>query len=308
MVCRSIRLIAVALVASCWLATGHAQEKRVVGTVTVPAPVTLLPEEGRTPLTTLTEGSVVQVLAEEEGWYRISFQDSYLWGDRIGYVRAEHVKVSAPVNGTPLVRPLTPGAPVGRLARGGLDDESIAIAVTKGIQSKGGQAGVRLLADGRPWTGWRANAGVSAKTPDLRLQIHTPLTWIQQVASEAAREGRAFGPNDLTVDMTAPVLRVVAYLETTRATTSSLLRRIVLRGVTGDAVVEPISQEPFSEHVVIARGGPSLFQGLRVTFPIDAVRRLRGRSDGEIEVVIIGASGAEKRVRLTKAHLDALPM
>lgn len=307
MVRRSIRLIAIVLAVSCWLATGKAQETRVFGTVTVPAPVTLLPDEGRTPLATLTEGTEVQVLAKEEGWYRISFQDSYLWGDRIGYVRAEHVKVSAAVKGVPLARPLTPGAPVGRLVRGSLDDESIAIAITSGIESRGRQSGLRLLDNGQPWTGWRAVGGAAGRNTAIRLQVHTPLTWIRQVASEAAREGRRFTPSDLTADMTAPVLRVVAYVEAAASSEDARLRRIVLRGER-DGVVQPISHEPFSEHVMIARGGASVFEGLRTTFPMDAVRRLRGETDDELVLVIIGARGTETRVRLTKAHLDALPM
>jgi len=57
----------------------------------VDAPVRLYPDLNRTPLATLPPGTPVQIMEKQGEWLRISFRDSSL-GDRVGFVRAEHIK------------------------------------------------------------------------------------------------------------------------------------------------------------------------------------------------------------------------
>ena len=293
-------LLIVPLVAALCTASvpGSAQEARVIATVAAGAPVTLLPDASRTPLATLDEGTQVKLLgAAEDGWYRVSFQDSYLWGDRIGYVRAEHVRLGAATPpATPPGSSAVPSTSTSRpRAMTGLSDASLSTAIAAGRRTSA-SPGLRLT-----------DRAVNAR---FRLEVHTPLAWIQQVASDATRQNRAFGLEDVTDEMTRGVLRVTAFaVPGGGATGASTVRHVVLRGDSGDSFVQPLTTEPYSEHVIRAAGGDTVREGLRVTFSMDAVRRLRtARADGGFVIVVVGAGGEEAIVRVTTQHLADLPM
>jgi hypothetical protein len=321
------------------------QGRGLAGIVAVEAPVMLLPEDGRTPLATLSAGTRVEVLdAPEEGWYRISFQDNYLFGDRVGFVRAELVRVNGRVPGASPERALTPGAghkalpdsntpattstaagtalrtnrgpaapaiepkavPAARTPRAGMSESSIATAIILGQRQRGGSDGLQLLDTGGAWT--RANSASGETGSRFRLQIHTPLAWIQQQASEAARSSRKFTLDDVTDEMTEPVLRVVAYAAS-GITKRSWVRHIELRIPSRRLIVQPLTKEPFSEHVLKAAGGSTVSEGMRVTFPLEAVRRLADPAgDTEFFITVTGATGEKRDVRITRSHLAALPM
>src|SRR5262249_47638176 len=57
----------------------------------VDAPVRIYPDLNRTPLATLPPGTPVQIMERRGEWFRISFRDRSL-GDRVGFVRAEHIR------------------------------------------------------------------------------------------------------------------------------------------------------------------------------------------------------------------------
>ena len=315
------QLIFVAVICAS-MATAIAQGQRLMATVADNAPVTIVPEPGRTPLATLAEGTQVQVLGPaEDGWFRIAFQDNYLLGERIGYVRTEHLRLApapqitpgsqgAKASNTPANGSGTPGAVATnyRSSRGNLSDSTIAEAIVNGRMQKSSH-GLRLLENGLRWG---PSSSTSAMTSRFRLQIHTPLAWIKQLAGEAAKQSRTFTLEDVTEEMTEPVLRVTAYstaLNPSSASRGCWVRHVVLRGATKDAVVQPLSKAAFSEHVVSAAGGRTVFEGLRLTFPIEAVRRLRGpRADGEFFIGIIGVNGEEKDLKITREYLLELPM
>jgi hypothetical protein len=311
------------------IATGMAQVQRVMGTIGANAPVTIVPERGRTPLATLPEGTQVQILgAEEDGWYKIAFQDNYLLGERVGYVRVEHLRLASPSSATPRSPVSKSPAPApgkqpitrlgngsttsgsvgtnGRGSRGGLSDSGIADAIVTGRLSKSPQ-GLRLLENGQAWTRLTATS-----TSHFRLQIHTPLAWISQLASDAALESRVFKLEDVTDEMKEAVLRVTVYsgaFAPLSRNRTCWVHHVVLRGASRDAAVQPLTKVAFSEHVVSAAGGSIVFEGLRLTFPMDAVRRLRdSRADGEFVISVIGVNGEEKTLTITPAYLQQLPM
>jgi hypothetical protein len=74
------------------------------GVTVVVAPVRLYPDPNRTPLATLSPGTRVQILEQQGDWLRISFRDRAL-GDRVGFVRAEHVRTARQI---PPTTPLPP--------------------------------------------------------------------------------------------------------------------------------------------------------------------------------------------------------
>jgi hypothetical protein len=63
------------------------------GVTVAAAPVRLYPDPNRTPLATLSPGTRVQILERQGDWLRISFRDRGV-GDRVGFVRAEHVRTA----------------------------------------------------------------------------------------------------------------------------------------------------------------------------------------------------------------------
>jgi hypothetical protein len=94
-----------------------AQTRPGTATVAVDAPMFLLPDAARTPLTTIPAGTVVRVLGREGDWYQIIFRDQFL-GDRTGYVQATSIRLDNPVlPRTPAITLPAPGAPQRSAAR-----------------------------------------------------------------------------------------------------------------------------------------------------------------------------------------------
>lgn len=94
-------VLAIALLVS---RAAPASAQQVTAVVTEASPVFLVPDASRTPLATLTAGTLVRVLREERGWYRIEFRDSR-FGLRIGYIEAGRVRVQ------PASKPPVPASP-----------------------------------------------------------------------------------------------------------------------------------------------------------------------------------------------------
>ena len=67
---------------------------RVVVSATA-APVLVKPDPAMVPLRMAKEGSVLTVIAAEDAWYRVEFQDPQ-YGRRVGYIEKRHVSVMAP--------------------------------------------------------------------------------------------------------------------------------------------------------------------------------------------------------------------
>jgi hypothetical protein len=215
-------------------------------------------------------------------------------GDRIGYVRVEHLSLA----GAPPAAPVRAvSAP--RRSWNGLAEAHVASAIALGSQQKGTARGLRLLGTGETWTRLVTSRGAGPVTAArFHLQIHTPLAWIQQLASDAARDNRPFGMRDVTDEMSEPVLRVTAYSDVT-----------ILRADSTAAAIQPLAKEALSVHVLDANGGKTVFEGLRLTFPMEAVRQLRGtRGDGEFFVTVIGTAGERNDIRIMKQHFADLPM
>lgn len=284
-------------------------QRGIEGILAADTPVTLLPDPARTPLAMLRAGTVVEVVGrEQDGWYRISFQDIYLLGDRIGYVQADHVKVGETPGLTEGVGgAVTPAPP----SRRGLSPSSIDAAIILGRQLNRAH-GLHLRESERGWL-TTGNDDAGEISPEIRLSIHTPLAWIQELASDATAADLPFTAADVTDEATAPVLRITAYTGVPVVLAPGMVlansvQRVVLRGPRNGAIA-PVSTQSFAEHVMSPAGGRLVREGLRVTFSMDAIRELRGpRGDGVILVSIMNAAGEEKTIRLTRDDFAYLPM
>ena len=76
-------------------ARGQYSGRNVATIVTDGAPIFLLPDSSRTPLTKLPAGTSVRVLGIDGEWVNLEFRDG-IFGARAGYVLKVHVKLPEP--------------------------------------------------------------------------------------------------------------------------------------------------------------------------------------------------------------------
>ena len=76
-------------------AQGQYSGRNAATIVTDGAPIFLLPDSSRTPLTTLPAGTSVRVRGIEGEWVNLEFRDG-IFGARVGYVLKMHVKLPGP--------------------------------------------------------------------------------------------------------------------------------------------------------------------------------------------------------------------
>jgi hypothetical protein len=70
-----------------------------------------------------------------------------------------------------------------------------------------------------------------------------------------------------------------------------------------------LTTQAFSQHRLKAFGGAEASNVLRLTFPLDAVRELRGPLlDREFLVTVTDARGEERDFHVRRAHFADLPM
>jgi hypothetical protein len=197
-----------------------------------------------------------------------------------------------------------------------LSEQDKADAVRIGTKEKGKLTGLSLLDSGASW----ANAlTVTAANPSgtggtgFSLRVYTPKTWVEQLASNAAKEYRPFTINDITDEMLEPVLRVIVYPDKPTSLTAagmastSSAEHVVLRDEAKHLVVQPASKEAFSDKASSALRDME-YQGLVAKFPLDSLKELRGpNGDKEFLIVVVGAKTKEKEFRVKQKHFERLP-
>jgi hypothetical protein len=197
-----------------------------------------------------------------------------------------------------------------------LTDQNKVDAVRIGMKEKGHLTGLSLLDSGRAFgnalaTGLNRYAVTGGN--GFSLRVYTPMTWVEQLAANAAKQYRPFTISDITEEMLEPVLRVVVHPDKpTRLTgagmaSASSVEHVVLRDEQKRLVLQPLSIEPFTETASSALRDAA-YEGIVATFPLDGVRELRGaKGDKEFFIVVIGATSQEKVFRIKEKHFERLP-
>ena len=195
-----------------------------------------------------------------------------------------------------------------------LSDQSKATAIAAGTKDKGKLTGLVLEDSGQKFTNVLAalnhtpigNAGFS-------LRVYTPTTWIAQQAADAAKAYRPFTTDDITDEMLAPILRVVVYPDTPTLLTgagmsaASSVEHVVLRDANKTLVVQPTTEEPFTDTLSSALRDKA-YEGVTATFPLDALATLRGaKGDQEFLIVVVGAGTKERVFTVKSKHFERLP-
>jgi hypothetical protein len=198
-------------------------------------------------------------------------------------------------------------------------EQDKADAVRVGLKAKGSLTGLSLTDSGRAFGNAITSLNNSMNhrydptgSTGFSLRVYTPRTWVEQLASNAAKEYRPFVIADITDEMLEPILRVIVYPDKPTyisgagmAGTSSA-EHVVLRNEAKTLTVQPMSKEPFTDTASSAMRDMA-FQGIVAKFPLDAVRELRGANgDKEFFIVVIGAGTKEKTFKVKGKHFEHL--
>jgi hypothetical protein len=195
--------------------------------------------------------------------------------------------------------------------RQALSEQDKADAVRIGTKEKGKLTGLSLIDSGASFSNAMFATATNPGSSGFSVRVYTPMTWVEQLASNAAKEYRPFTVGDITDEMLEPVVRVIVYPDkpthiSGRAPSSSV-EHVVLRDDAKRLVVQPASKEPFTDKASSALRDME-FVGLVATFPLDALRELRGpKGDKEFLIVVVGAGTKEKEFRVKAKHFERLP-
>lgn len=197
-----------------------------------------------------------------------------------------------------------------------LSEQDRADAVRIGVKAKGKQMGLSLLDSGRAFSNAlvaSTNRYAATDGVGFSLRVYTPKTWVEQVASNSAKEYRPFTIADITEEMLEPVLRVIVYPDKPTTLSGQGMRNassaehVVLRDENKKLVVQPIVKDAFTDTASSALRDAA-YQGIMAKFSLDALRELRGpKGDREFLIVVVGAGKYEKEFRVKHKHFDDLP-
>jgi hypothetical protein len=230
---------------------------------------------------------------------------------------------TAPAPAAPVAEPVQPptstesdvkvaGVPVEKSDLLSFTREELEGAIKLGISQKGRCTGLQLQDGGRAFMNALMKPSDQMGT-GFSIVVYAPLEWIAQQASDAAKQYRPFTVDDVTDQLRLPVLRVVVHPDMPhnmtargRATTSSV-QHVVLRDDSKQIVAQPVAKEPFEEEASNALGAHATYMGLRATFSIDDLAKVRGpNGDGEFFVTVVGDGTAEKNFKVKTKHFAHL--
>jgi hypothetical protein len=204
-----------------------------------------------------------------------------------------------------------------RSGRAALSDEEIEQAFRYGRSDRGKNMGLVIRDAGRGlMNALNALADEPTEGSGFWIEIYTPVSWLRQLSSDAAREYRDLSRRDLTRTDLASVLRVTVHPDMPDRVSrrgmrlSASVEHVVIRprGDKGARGLQPLSTRTFDETAVGRHGREASFEGVEATFDLEAVLRVRESSrDGEFDVIVIGSGDREKTFGVKKKHFERLP-
>jgi hypothetical protein len=212
--------------------------------------------------------------------------------------------------------------PAAAMAQTVPSNEAIEKAIAEGLKGKGSMQGLEVEEASAKVgsfihamnTGLNGYSNSAAPSSGFRVVIYTPLTWIRQQASDAAKEYRPYTLENVREEDRAPVLRMVVYPDTATevsargASGTASVQHVVLRDKAKKVVIQPTLKESFNENVGNAMGGKLEYVGVRLEFPLDGLRELRGaKGDQEFVVTVVGLENREKNFDIKKKHFERMP-
>jgi hypothetical protein len=198
-----------------------------------------------------------------------------------------------------------------------LSDSAIALALRHGRSEKGKNQALIIRDAGRGlMNALSALADEPTEGSGFWIEIYTPISWLEQLGSDAARDYRDISFRDLEPDDLAASLRVTVHPDMPDRVThrgmrlSASVDRVVIRpkGRKDVRALQPLSTRTFDETAKGRHGRTASFAGVEAIFDLDAVNEMRELSrEGEFDVIVIGEADREKVFSVKKKHFDRLP-
>ena len=200
-----------------------------------------------------------------------------------------------------------------------LMSEEVETAISVGTKAKGGQRGLVLRDSGQGFlramdafsTGVNGYKSGASATTGYWLEAWTPLSWIEQMASNHAKQFKHLTAENITDEMQEDVFRVIVHPDTPTEVTargnagSSSVEHVVLRSENRETVIQPLSTEPFTEESANAMGGKVEHQGVLAKFRMSDLKEVR-HGDGEFFITIVGTGNENKDFKVKSKHFKSL--
>jgi hypothetical protein len=206
---------------------------------------------------------------------------------------------SAPDAAAPAAAPAAPAAPVSPLMSQpeALFDVDAVIAL--GLKKK--CAGLTLSS-----TFASALIGLNG----WRIVIHSPQTWVQTLACEAAAKYMPFTRADIAPEDLRDVLRVVAFPNTPEKMSARNLaenvKHVVVRDAKKKEAIQPLMIARFDDTVGNAFGAELTFYGQRAVFSLPEIARLRALDPKSEFIITVVGDGDQKDFKVKGHHFDNL--
>jgi hypothetical protein len=201
--------------------------------------------------------------------------------------------------------------------RAALSEEAIADALRHGRSERGKSQGLVLRDTGRAVMNVLSSlADEPTEGSGFWIEVYTPMSWLAQLSSDAAREYHDLTPRELVPEDLSAVLRVVVHPDMPDRVSrrgmrmSASVDHVIIRprGDRGAPALHPLSKREFDETSVGRHGRRATFWGVEAIFDLAAVNEARGASrDGELDVLVIGSGDREKTFSIKKKHFKDLP-
>ena len=224
----------------------------------------------------------------------------------------------APVVSGPAVAASDP-KPEPKASSSRLAASQMADAISVGTKAKGDRLGLVLRDAGQGFmkamhaasVGMNGYSSSAAPTSGFWLEAWTPLSWIEQMASNQAKIFKKLTEENITDEMQEDVFRVIVHPDTPSEVTaagasgSSSVEHVVLRSEDRKIVIQPLSVTPFNEEAANAMGGKIVYQGVMAKFSMADLREVR-HGNGEFFITVIGAGRENKDFKVKEKHFKSL--
>lgn len=204
-----------------------------------------------------------------------------------------------------------------RSNRPGLSPDEIDDALSHGRAEKGKNQALVLRDTGRAISNvLNALADEPTEGTGFWIEVFTPMSWVAQLASDAAKDYRDLSADDLERSDLASVLRVIVHPDMPDRVSrrgmrlSASVEHVVIRprGNRHAPALQPVSKRTFDETTVGRHGREATFDGVEAIFDLAGVlRAIRESRDGEFDVIVIGERHREKTYGVKRKHFDDLP-
>ncbi len=204
-----------------------------------------------------------------------------------------------------------------RPPRVALSDSAIDLALRHGRSERGKSQALEIRDAGRGLM--NALSRMADEPTDgsgFWIEVYTPISWIEQLSSDASKDYRDLSPRDLEPEDLDAVLRITVHPDMPDRVThkgmrlSASVEHVVIKpkGRKDEPALQPIYTREFDETARGRHGRRATFAGVEAVFDLEDLARVRELArDGEFDVIIIGSGDREKTFSVKKKHFDRLP-